>query len=81
MVSIDYSIIVPVYNSEESLPELHHRLVSVFEKLHQNFELILVDDSSRDKSWEVMQKLHEKDKKVKIIQLMKNFGQNNALMC
>src|SRR3989344_5693727 len=81
MTNVDYSVVVPVYNSEESLSELHHRLVPVFEKLHQDFELILIDDGSRDKSWEVMQKLHEKYKRVKIVQLMKNFGQNNALMC
>lgn len=81
MENVKYSVVVPVYNSEKSLFELHERLVKVFGNLNKSFELILVDDGSKDKSWEVMQKLHEKDKRVRIIQLMKNFGQNNALMC
>lgn len=49
--------------------------------MKENFELILVDDSSRDNSYEVMEKLHKADSRVKIIQMAKNFGQHPALLC
>lgn len=77
-----YSIVVPVYNSEHSLEELYERIRRVFtETIRQEFELILVDDSSRDQSYAVMEKLHAKDPRVKIIQLARNFGQHPALLC
>ena len=77
-----YSIVVPVYNSEHTLPELYSRLKEVFEHvLGEEFELILVDDNSKDNSYEVMQHLHAKDSRVKIIQLARNFGQPSATLC
>lgn len=77
-----YSVVVPVYNSEHTLKELYTRLKQVFEQeIKQEFELILVDDSSRDRSYEVMEELHDLDKRVKIIQMAKNFGQHPALLC
>jgi len=77
-----YSVVVPVYNSEPTLEELYERLKYVFEQeIKQDFELILVDDSSRDRSFEKMAMLREKDKRVKIIQMAKNFGQHPALLC
>ncbi len=77
-----YSVVVPVYNSEHTLHELYERVKKVFdETLHQDFELILVDDGSRDHSYGIMEELHEKDGRVKIIQQAKNFGQHPALLC
>lgn len=77
-----YSIVVPVYNSEQTLEELYTRIRNVFEHtMKENFELILVDDSSRDNSYTVMEKLHKADSRVKIIQMAKNFGQHPALLC
>lgn len=77
-----YSVVVPVYNSEHTLQELYHRIKETFENaIQQDFELILIDDSSKDKSWEVMELLHEKDKRVKIIELARNCGQHNAILC
>lgn len=77
-----YSIVVPVYNSENTLTELYTRIKQVFEHtLHEEFELILVDDSSRDHSFSVMEELHQKDSRVKIIQLARNFGQPSAVLC
>ena len=75
---VKYSVVIPVYNSKDSLLELHERLVKVFEKLGETFEIILIDDCSRDSSWKVMQSIHDKDNRVKIIQLMRNFGQDNG---
>ena len=76
-----YSVVVPVYNSEKSLEELCSRIHNVFNKLGYNYEIILVDDSSKDNSWGVLQSLRKENKNIKIIQLMRNFGQHNALMC
>lgn len=77
-----YSIVVPVYNSEHTLEELYERLKKVFEEeLHEDFELILVDDSSKDQSFSIMQQLRRADDRVKIIQMARNFGQHPALLC
>ncbi len=77
-----YSIVVPVYNSEHSLEELYTRIRNVFENtIHEDFELILVDDSSKDHSYEIMKKLRAADKRVRIITMAKNFGQHPALLC
>ena len=57
-----YSVVVPVYNSEHTLQELYTRLEKVFrEVIKEEFELILVDDGSKDRSFEVMQELRAKD--------------------
>lgn len=77
-----YSVVVPVYNSEHTLYELYERVSKVFdETLHEEFEMILVDDGSEDHSYEVMEELHDKDNRVKIIQQARNFGQHPALLC
>ena len=77
-----YSVVVPVYNSEHTLEELYDRLKNTFENtLHEDFELILVDDSSKDRSFEIMQKLRSRDHRVKIVQMARNFGQHPALLC
>jgi dolichol-phosphate mannosyltransferase/undecaprenyl-phosphate 4-deoxy-4-formamido-L-arabinose transferase len=77
-----YSVVVPVYNSEHTLEDLYRRLAKVFdEELKLPFELLLVDDSSKDRSFEVMKMLREQDKRVRIFQMARNFGQHNALLC
>ena len=77
-----YSVVVPVYNSEHTLGELYTRLEKVFrETLKEDFELILVDDGSKDRSFEIMKELREKDRRVRIIQMARNFGQHPALLC
>lgn len=77
-----YSVVVPVYNSEHTLTELYTRLEKVFrENVCSPFELILVDDGSKDRSFEIMTQLREKDPRVKIIQMARNFGQHPALLC
>ena len=83
MSEIVYSVVVPVYNSTDSLIELCRRLVGVFEEtIKESFEIILVDDASPNPdTWKVMEQLHSKDARIHIIQLMRNFGQQNAVMC
>lgn len=77
-----YSVVVPVYNSEHTLEELYTRLNDMFENtMHEPFELILVDDSSHDGSFAVMEKLRAQDRRVKIVQMSRNFGQPAAVLC
>ena len=76
-----YSVVIPVYNGEKALEELYIRIKTVFEKINEEFELILVDDSSKDKSYKVMKALNECDSRVKVAQLARNFGQHAAILC
>lgn len=78
---VEYSVVIPVYNSEGTLQELYRRLDDVFKSINDKYEIIFVDDSSLDNSWEVLKGLAKKHQNVKIIQLMRNYGQHNALMC
>lgn len=75
------STVIPVYNSIDSLDELYIRLSKELKKISYRYEMILVDDGSKDNSYKKMLELRKKDKRVKIIQLDGNFGQQNAIMC
>jgi polyisoprenyl-phosphate glycosyltransferase len=75
------SVVIPVYKAEACLHELYRRLKASLETITEDFEIIMVEDCGGDGSWEIMKKLREEDRRVKIIRLMNNFGQHNALMC
>ena len=75
------SIVIPVYNSELILPVLIGRLVPALEKITDSFEILLVNDGSRDISWQVVSELAKKDSRITGINLMRNYGQHNALLC
>lgn len=82
MQVFDYSIVVPVFNSELTLEEIHRRTATVFEKIEKSVQFIFVDDGSLDTSWKVMQKIKkEHADNVTIIRLNKNYGQHNATFC
>jgi glycosyltransferase involved in cell wall biosynthesis len=74
------SIVVPVYNSEGSLALLVERLARVLPTIARDHEVILVNDGSRDRSWSVIDELASRDAHVRGIDLMRNFGQHNALL-
>ncbi len=74
-----YSIIIPIFNEELTLPELHERLLSATSSLDTSFEVILIDDGSRDRSFELMKQIHEKDHRFKIISFSRNFGHQIAI--
>ena len=73
------SIIIPIYNEEENIPELYHRLETVIEQLDGEAELIFVDDGSRDNSLNLMREIYERDYRVKYISLARNFGHQIAV--
>lgn len=75
------SLLVPVYRSQDTLRELHRRIVAAVEPLDPNFELILVEDCGGDRSWEVIEALARTDPRVRGIRLARNYGQHNALLC
>ena len=78
----DYSIIVPVYNSFESLDELFRRIGQTMQKLEKTFEVIFVDDGSSDASWNSLESIQLANPgEVTAIRLARNFGQHNATIC
>jgi dolichol-phosphate mannosyltransferase len=77
-VKPEFSVIIPIYNEEENILELYRRLLSVMEKIG-TFEIIMVDDGSKDRSWEVIKDLHEKDSRIKGLSFSRNFGHHIAI--
>ena len=74
------SVVVPVYNSAEMLPELVARLEAVLPQISSQHELILVNDGSRDESWAVIQRLAAEKSWIRGLCMMRNYGQHNALL-
>jgi len=75
------SIVIPVFNAEASLEELHARILRASPSFKSELEIVFIDDGSKDASWEAITRLAAKDRRVRGIQLTKNFGQHNALLC
>jgi glycosyltransferase involved in cell wall biosynthesis len=73
------SIIIPVYNEEESVPLLHERLSRTVKELELSYEIIYVDDGSSDGSFKQLQALVGRDQHVRVVQLRRNFGQTAAM--
>ncbi|MCX6567158.1 MAG: glycosyltransferase family 2 protein [Candidatus Aminicenantes bacterium] len=76
---LDLSIIVPVYNEEKNLRQLYEEITAAGKKLNRTYEIILVDDGSRDGSLAVLRAIQASDARVRIFRLRKNFGQTAAL--
>ena len=74
-----YSIIIPIYNEQQTLTELHDRLLAVLASLDSPFEVILVDDGSKDNSFAMMKDIHARDVRFKIVRLSRNFGHQIAI--
>ena len=72
------SFVLPVYDEEGSLEELHERIVSVMDGVGDDYELLFIDDGSRDRSFEVLRRLREKDSRVRVVRLRRNFGKSAA---
>jgi len=74
-----YSFVIPVYNEEEVLPELHRRLSALFPQLDGTAEVVLVDDGSRDGSFALMLDMHTHDPRFKAVRFSRNFGKEVAV--
>ena len=75
------TLIIPVYNSSSTLHQLHKRIINVFSENDIEYEIIFINDGSMDNTWEILSELNNHYKKVKTINLSKNYGQHNALLC
>ena len=76
---MDISVIVPLYNEDESLPELTEWIVRVMAENEFSYEIIMVDDGSSDSSWQVISNLHKENPLVKGIKFQRNYGKSAAL--
>src|SRR6266478_8772074 len=75
------SVVTPVYNGEASVGELCRRLADVLPGISAQHEIILVNDGSRDRSWQMISELCSRSPVVRGVNLMRNYGQHNALLC
>ncbi|MBE6290880.1 MAG: glycosyltransferase family 2 protein [Bacteroidales bacterium] len=78
---MDISVIVPLYNEAESLPELHAWIKRVMDEHHFSYEILFVNDGSTDDSWRVIEELHAANPEVKGIKFRRNYGKSPALYC
>ena len=76
--AVDISVVIPVFNEESNLRELHRRLTDVLTEIGRSYEVIAVDDGSRDGSFEVLRDLHERDEHLVVVRFRRNFGQTAA---
>ncbi len=76
---MDISLVIPLYNEEESLPELHDWIVRVMTNNGYSYEIIFVDDGSSDGSWEVIKSLKNKNAHVRAIKFRRNYGKSAGL--
>lgn len=78
---MNISVVVPLYNEEESLPELHAWIKRVMDANGFSYEIIFVNDGSTDHSWQVIEELSKKNPEVKGIKFRRNYGKSPALYC
>jgi len=76
---MELSVVVPVYNEEETVGSVAREMVSVVGNLNKKFEIIIVDDGSSDKTYSTLSALHHEDPRIKVLRLKRNFGQTAAL--
>ena len=78
---LDASIIIPLFNEEESLPELLERIGKVMKDMGLSYEVLMVDDGSTDSSWSVIQRLASEDSHIRGLSFRRNYGKSAALYC
>ena len=79
-MEIKYSIVVPVYNEEQAIPLFYERIIPVMEQTKETYEIIFINDGSKDNTYNILIDLAKKDKKIKVIDFSRNFGQQAALL-
>ncbi|HIJ99043.1 TPA: glycosyltransferase family 2 protein, partial [archaeon] len=77
---MDLSIVIPTFNEQENVEKLHSELVSTLKKINKSCEIIFVDDGSTDQTFEKLERIARRDKKVRIVKFTRNFGQTAALL-
>ncbi len=74
-----FSVVAPIYNEAETLPQFYARIVAVMESLGEPFELVLVNDGSQDGSYRIMREMNQRDPRVRVIDFSRNFGHQMAI--
>ena len=74
----ELSVVIPIYNEAPNLEELYRQFTAALERFGRSYELIVIDDGSRDESFEILKRLHAADRRLRVIQLRRNFGQTAA---
>lgn len=78
---MDISVVIPLFNEEESLPELADWIKRVMDENNFSYEVVMVDDGSKDDSWQVVEKLQKENPNIKGIKFRRNYGKAAALYC
>ncbi len=78
-LAMQLSLVIPVYNEEESLAQLHREICEVADAQQYDLEIIFIDDGSKDRSWEIIEQLAKQDSRIRGIQFRRNFGKAAAL--
>lgn len=76
---LNLSIVIPLFNEDESLPELHNWIVKVMTENNYTYEILFIDDGSKDKSWQVIEQLQAQNPNVRGIKFRRNYGKSAAL--
>ena len=79
--NLSISMVIPVYNGSDTLPLLIDQLMNVLPDLTDNFEILLINDGSPDNSWQIIEELSNSQPTIRGINMMRNYGQHNALLC
>lgn len=77
--NLELSVVAPLYNEEDSVDELYRRLTSVLKEIGRSYEIVFVDDGSRDRTFELAKRIADADPKVTLVRLRRNFGQTAGL--
>ena len=78
---MDISVVIPLYNEEESIAELHSWIARVMEQNHFSYEVIFISDGSTDRSWPIIEELSQQSEHVRGIKFRRNYGKSPALYC
>jgi len=78
-MKMDISVVIPMYGCKAAIRELHQRLVKTLEQITEDFEIIMVNDACPQNSWEVIEEICKEDRRVKGIEMARNFGQIKAI--
>ena len=78
---MDISVVIPLYNEEESIGELYQWIARVMDEHKFSYEVIFISDGSTDRSWEIIEELHSQSEHVKGIKFRRNYGKSPALYC
>lgn len=80
-MKVKYSVVVPVFNEEEAIPLFYKAIIPVMDKTAESYEIIFVNDGSRDNTAKILKDIAEKDERIRVINFSRNFGQQAALLC